>query len=95
MKSPKKNIRSFRYSDEVAAILMNYGSPDSSINDKFEQLILDCNMRLPEIQKQVKEQQERLHELRDQYYKAKTTISELSFQLVALGTKIDNIYKSL
>ncbi|MDY3618094.1 hypothetical protein [Agathobaculum sp.] len=50
--SKKTNIRSFRYSDEVAAILEQ--QVGHSINDKFEQLVLECYYKLPELQKQHK-----------------------------------------
>ena len=50
--SKKCNVRSFRYSDEVAAILE--GMPGKSMNDNFEQLILECYYKLPELEKKRK-----------------------------------------
>lgn len=40
----ENNIRSFRYSDEVAAALE--AQPGSSLNDKFEILVLYCSLDL-------------------------------------------------
>lgn len=45
----KTNCRSYRYSDEVAAILAQ--QEGKSDNDKFEQLVLTCYYKLPELQK--------------------------------------------
>ena len=36
--SPKSNLRSFRYSDEIAAILE--AQEGNSLNEKFESLVL-------------------------------------------------------
>jgi hypothetical protein len=38
--SPKSNLRSFRYTDEVAAILE--AQEGNSLNEKFESLVLFC-----------------------------------------------------
>lgn len=51
MASKKINLRSFRYSDEVAAILEQ--QEGTSLNDKFENLVLTCYYKLPEIQKSI------------------------------------------
>lgn len=51
MASKKTNLRSFRYSDEVAAILEQ--QEGKSLNDKFENLVLTCYYKLPEIQKSI------------------------------------------
>ena len=47
MKSAKNNIRSFRYSDRVAEILE--AMEGDSLNAKFENLVLFCYDRLPEV----------------------------------------------
>lgn len=43
-KSPKSNLRSFRYSDEIAAILE--AQEGNSLNEKFESLVLFCFYKL-------------------------------------------------
>ena len=62
--SPKSNLRSFRYSDEIAAILGN------SLNEKFESLILFCFYKLESrkkdlqrIEADIKRERERLYNL--------------------------------
>lgn len=47
----KTNIRSFRYSDRVAEILE--AQEGTSLNDKFENLVLFCFDRVPALQKRV------------------------------------------
>lgn len=64
--SKKTNIRSFRYSDEVAAILEQ--QVGHSINDKFEQLVLECYYKLPELQKQHKELQQKIDSQRKELH---------------------------
>ena len=49
--SKKDNIRSFRYSSEVAAILE--AQEGKSLNDKFENLVLTCFYKLSDVQKQL------------------------------------------
>jgi len=49
----KTNIRSFRYSDRVAEILE--AQEGTSLNDKFENLVLFCFDRVPALEKRVNE----------------------------------------
>ena len=49
MKDTKNNIRSFRYSDRVAQILESMEG--DSLTATFENLVLFCHDRLPEVQK--------------------------------------------
>lgn len=49
MKNAKSNIRSFRYSDRVAQILESMEG--DSLNAKFENLVIFCHDKLPEVQK--------------------------------------------
>lgn len=64
----KDNIRSFRFSGEVAAILE--GQPGKSLNDKFETLVLFCYYKVEErkqelarIEKQIAERRQKLYDL--------------------------------
>lgn len=63
----KTNCRSFRFSDEVAAVIAQ--QPGKSDNDKFEQLVLRCFYELPRLEKREAELQqsimEKLQQLRD------------------------------
>lgn len=49
MKEVKNNIRSFRYSDRVAQILESMEG--DSLNAKFENLVIFCHDKLPEVQR--------------------------------------------
>lgn len=89
--SKKCNIRSFRYSDEVAAILVKFGSPESSLNDKFEQLVLDCYWKLPELEKQIKARQKMLDELR----KECADVQRKIFDQRALGWELDGMMSAI
>lgn len=53
---PKNNCRSFRFSDEVAAIIAQQSG--KSDNDKFEQLVLRCFYMLPKLEKREAELQQ-------------------------------------
>jgi hypothetical protein len=63
--SPKSNLRSFRYTDEVAVILE--AQEGSSLNEKFESLVLFCFYKLESrkkdlqhIEAEIKRERERL-----------------------------------
>jgi len=67
---PKSNLRSFRYSDEVAAILE--AQEGGSLNEKFENLVLYCYYKLDErkaalaaVNREIDESRERLYRLQD------------------------------
>ena len=66
--SPKSNLRSFRYSDEVAAILE--AQEGNSLNEKFESLVLFCFYKLESrkkdlqrVEADIKREKERLWNL--------------------------------
>lgn len=66
--SPKSNLRSFRYSDEIAAILE--AQEGASLNEKFESLVLFCfynldrrKKDLERIEADIKRERERLYNL--------------------------------
>ncbi len=71
----KNNLRSFCYSDEVAAILE--AQEGKNLNDKFENLVLTCFYRLPEIRAEIKRlQQQQLAEL-DKLWALRGQLEEL------------------
>lgn len=89
--SKKCNIRSFRYSDEVAAILVKFGSPESSLNDKFEQLVLDCYWKLPELEKQIRARQKVLEGLQKECAEVQRKI----YDQRALGRELDGMMSAI
>jgi hypothetical protein len=87
MGSRKCNIRSFRYSDEVASILHGYGSPDASLNDKFESLVLHCNLELPRLDKEIEERVAQLRALDLEYVDLKKRV----YDERAIGRELDGV----
>lgn len=76
--SPKNNLRSFRYSDEIAAILE--AQEGNSLNEKFESLVLFCFYKLENrkkdlerIETDIKQKQKKLYNLQ----KATTELLQL------------------
>lgn len=84
-KELKSNIRSFRYSDCVACILESaYGR---NLNEKFENLVVDCYCRLPGIQQQIAYEEGRLRKLREDYWR----LSDLRCQIDSRLCSIDRL----
>lgn len=72
----KNNIRSFRYSDEVAAILE--AQQGDSLNDKFEKLVLTCFYKLEQRQKDLEAIEEQIRERREKLYSLQDATRELA-----------------
>lgn len=71
MKDHKKNnARTFRYSDEVAAILQQH-------NNDFDALVLECFYKLPEVQAEVRRCEEKLSEKREEYREIYKNVNQL------------------
>lgn len=66
----KNNARTFRYSDEVAAILQQH-------NNDFDALVLECFYKLPEVRKEVELTEQRIEGLKNQWYEIYNSIREL------------------
>lgn len=49
----KSNLRSFRFSDDVARILDRFEG--KSLNDKFENLVRFCFFKVPEVEKELRQ----------------------------------------
>lgn len=83
----KNNARTFRYSDEVAAILQQH-------NNDFDALVLECFWKLPQVQKEVRRCEEILSEKKKEYSKLYEEINQLKgirFQL----ERVENMLKSI
>lgn len=74
--SAKTNIRSFRYSDEVAEILE--AQPGDSLNAKFEELVRTCYIALKEKQRQLARINEQIEERQQLLLKLEAATTELS-----------------
>lgn len=90
----KSNIRSIRFSDELAELI------DRQIGDtftqKFENLITRCVWELPQKEEQIKrleteisKKQEELRRLRQQAYRMEADLLKISDKMAALSAAID------
>ncbi len=88
MKDHKKNnARTFRYSDEVAAILQQH-------NNDFDALVLECFYKLPKVQAEVRRCEEKLSEKREEYreiYKNVNQLKGIRFELERVETMLKSI----
>jgi hypothetical protein len=66
MYGEKTNIRSFRYSDEVATAIER--ADGSNLNEKFNNLIQKCYFDIPAKEKELKEWQDKITKKRDEYF---------------------------
>lgn len=89
----KNNIRSFRYSDELAKILN--GFEGSNMNEKFENLVLYCFQSVPEKQKLLNEMDRLLAQKRNELDKLNTKVSnvyDIMMKLETVKQKVNAIY---
>lgn len=82
----KNNIRSFRFSDEVAAIIERFEG--ASFNDKLERIILHCFWERGKIEEDIKTQRRRLADLQKRCDEARAELFEYE-SLLAQKKKID------
>ncbi len=85
--STKPNIRSFRYSDEVAEILMNFEG--ENMNAKFENLVLFCHKQLPAKKKELKQAQEQIDAKWARYRKLCAKLGDLNQLTMTVERLID------
>lgn len=71
----KPNIRSFRYSDEVAEILE--AQRGNSLNEKFENLVIDCYLMLERRQRMLEQVNEQIEARRRVLRNLETATAEL------------------
>lgn len=92
--SKKNNIRSIRFSDELAELI------DRQVGDtftqKFENLITQCVWELPQKEEQIKhleseisKKREELQRLRQQAYRMEADLLKISDKMAALGAAIE------
>ena len=90
----KNNIRSVRFSDEMMEII-NQQIGDN-FTQKFERMVYNCYMLLPEKQSQadrldvlIKEKREALNKLQDRYYTGVQFLNSLDARLRDLNYLFD------
>lgn len=83
----KNNARTFRYSDEVAAILQQH-------NNDFDALVLECFWKLPQVQKEVRHYEACLTLRKQEYRKLEEEINQLKGIRYELS-RVENMLKSI
>lgn len=71
----KNNIRSIRFSDEMMDIINQ--QVGDNFNQKFERLVYNCYMVLPQREKEICKAEERLAYIRSEYDVLKKRLSSL------------------
>lgn len=95
----KNNIRSIRFSDELAELIER--QQGDTFTQKFENLVTRCVWELPAKQRQVKqlegfiqEKRERLMKLSGQVRELESVINELVPKIAALDGAVDKAVKN-
>ncbi len=90
----KNNIRSVRFSDEMIEIINQ--QVGDNFTQKFERMVYNCYMLLPEKQSQadrldilIKEKREALNKLKDRYYTGVQFLNALEARLRDLNRLFD------
>ena len=90
----KNNIRSVRFSDEMIEIINQ--QVGDNFTQKFERMVYNCYMLLPEKQRQadrrdilIKEKREALNSLQDRYYTGVQFLNALEARLRDLNRLFD------
>lgn len=94
MTGKKSNIRSIRFSDELAELINR--QIGTTFTEKFENLITRCVWELPEKEEQIKrleaeigQKRKELQKLRQQAYRLEADLMKISDRMAALGAAID------
>lgn len=92
MGQKKNNIRSFRYSDDVANILE--GVEGKTLNEKFENLVRTCYIVLPEMERKIELASKSLESMRSDYWelwRLKGKVQSKLDSLDRLATDLDEL----
>lgn len=89
----KNNIRSIRFSDEMAELIDR--QQGNTFTQKFENLITRCVWELPEKERQLEELDRRIKEKREQLQKMTVQAGELRMTINDLAPKIRQLDTSI
>lgn len=96
----KNNIRSIRFSDEIADLIDR--QTGDTFTQKFENLVTRCAWELPQQEERIKQlddeiqhKKEQLKEIRSKYNAADLYLRKISERLVALEVAIDQAINEL
>lgn len=85
----KKNIRSIRFNDEIAALIDQ--QIGETFTQKFENLVTKCVWELPEKEEQLKRAKEMVQRERERYLILHKQCSNYSYILQEIGEKLIQI----
>lgn len=83
----KPNIRSIRFSDELAELIEQ--QVGNSFTEKFEGLITRCVWELPQKEAELKDIEERIHQQWDLFYKLRAKREKLEQTMENLQREMD------
>jgi predicted nucleic acid-binding Zn-ribbon protein len=90
----KNNIRSIRFSDELAELIDR--QVGRTFTEKFENLVTRCVWELPQkeqelerLKQEIRQKQQQLQEMKNQVYKLSGTINQVFTKAKALENAID------
>lgn len=89
----KKNIRSIRFSDEIAE-LINQQIGDT-FTQKFENLVKKCAWELPEKEKQLERTKEMVQREREHYLILHKQCGNYSYMLREIGEKLIKVQEQI
>lgn len=89
----KNNIRSIRFSDELAELIDR--QIGNSFTEKFENLITKCVWELPQKEKELKQLEEEINEKREELFKLRNKTWKLSNSLNTINHKVKLLEASI
>lgn len=92
----KNNSRCFRYSDEILEILL--AQEGNGLNQKFENLVLICNKKLPLVQKSLKMCEadlQKVKEQRDDLFRQISDLRSLLRQKEILEMNLESLQEAI
>ena len=85
----KNNIRSIRFSDELAELIDR--QIGNSFTEKFENLVTKCVWELPQKEFQIKQAEKDIEERRERLKQLRNTITNLTLYTNSIEAKLKNI----
>lgn len=89
----KNNIRSIRFSDELAALIDQ--QTGDTFTQKFENLVTRCVWELPEKEQQLKRLEEMTRREKERCQLLRKQCSNYSYMLQSIGEKLARVQKQL
>ena len=88
----KNNIRSVRFSDEMIEII-NQQIGDN-FTQKFERMVYNCYMLLPEKERQAREWDDRISRSKEKYYALSKRYSEACAFMISLENQLKRLERT-